>query len=76
MAEMFYSEMVQKVSRILEETVNWTPIYGQQAVLQSWDQNCQRGRIQCIYFFVFEINFKKIAKYLLTKKKLIGKKKF
>ena len=29
----------------MEETVNWTPNTGQQAVLQSWDQNCKRGRI-------------------------------
>ena len=28
MAEMFYSEQIRKVSWILEETVNWTPITG------------------------------------------------
>ena len=62
MKEMLHSEKIQKLSSILEETVNWTPLTGLKTVLYSWDYNCGRSRVQRIFFWYFNSNFLKNAK--------------
>jgi hypothetical protein len=75
---MFYSEKIQKLSWILEKTVNWTPITGHWTVACTVVMGLElQERSFSTHFFVFKINFfEKNAKDVLTKKKLISKKKF